>query len=472
MPINRSGRLAPAPTPGCPDPLWSHLFCAVVRKRGRLTAVVCLLAVLAASATPAGAASTDQRTRELEQRRRDLARERSAAAAAVDVLRASEEELERALARLTADVLAKEARLSIAQVAAEAAAAHSAKLQDDERLTAARLAQLREEMRRIAVDAFVHGPTGALDVAMGGKDITEALQREQMLKVVVDKRSDVTIQLRRATQELGLQRTAAAAASALADAEQRGVESELLDLQVTVAAQQRLVVDMENRLEARLGEVDALATIDQQVADQLRARQVELAREAAAREAAAREAAARLEAARLEAAQLAAARASRSAAAAAATPAPRPTATPTTTPRTAPQTVIGPTGGISTVRGIRVATSLAPNLEALLAAASAAGMSYGGGGYRDAQAQIATRINNCGPTQYDIYEKPASQCSPPTARPGLSMHEQGLAVDFTYNGSLITTKTNPGFVWLAANASRYGLYNLPSEPWHWSVNGN
>ena len=24
----------------------------------------------------------------------------------------------------------------------------------------------------------------------------------------------------------------------------------------------------------------------------------------------------------------------------------------------------------------------------------------------------------------------------------------------------------------ARNASRYGLYNLPSEPWHWSTNGN
>ena len=25
--------------------------------------------------------------------------------------------------------------------------------------------------------------------------------------------------------------------------------------------------------------------------------------------------------------------------------------------------------------------------------------------------------------------------------------------------------------WLDANAGRFGLVNLPSEPWHWSVNG-
>ncbi len=51
------------------------------------------------------------------------------------------------------------------------------------------------------------------------------------------------------------------------------------------------------------------------------------------------------------------------------------------------------------------------------------------------------------------------------------MHEQGRAIDFTSNGSLIRSRSNRAFVWLSANAARYGLYNLPSEPWHWSTNG-
>ena len=29
-----------------------------------------------------------------------------------------------------------------------------------------------------------------------------------------------------------------------------------------------------------------------------------------------------------------------------------------------------------------------------------------------------------------------------------------------------------GFAWMKANAGQYGFYNLPSEPWHWSTNGN
>jgi D-alanyl-D-alanine carboxypeptidase len=36
----------------------------------------------------------------------------------------------------------------------------------------------------------------------------------------------------------------------------------------------------------------------------------------------------------------------------------------------------------------------------------------------------------------------------------------------------VTDRNSPCFVWLAANAGTYGLKNLPSEPWHWSTNGN
>lgn len=96
-----------------------------------------------------------------------------------------------------------------------------------------------------------------------------------------------------------------------------------------------------------------------------------------------------------------------------------------------------------------------------------------GGGYRSSQGQIETRRNNCGDGNYNIYDKPASQCSPPTARPGSSMHEQGLAVDFTCNGGgAISSRSSSCYQWMNGNASSYGFYNLPSEPWHWSTNGN
>ena len=111
------------------------------------------------------------------------------------------------------------------------------------------------------------------------------------------------------------------------------------------------------------------------------------------------------------------------------------------------------------------------NVRQLLADAAAAGVDLAGGGYRDPAQQIAVRRNNCGTSYYAIYEMRSSQCRPPTARPGSSQHEQGKAIDFTHNGNLIRSRSGAGWNWLNANANKYGLYNLPSEPWHWSVNG-
>ena len=114
---------------------------------------------------------------------------------------------------------------------------------------------------------------------------------------------------------------------------------------------------------------------------------------------------------------------------------------------------------------------IASDVDGLLSAASADGVRLSGSGYRSTDRQMQLRIAHCGPTYYDIWVKPASMCSPPTAVPGRSLHEQGRAIDFTHDGRTITSRSSAGFRWLAANASSYGLFNLPSEPWHWSTNG-
>lgn len=136
-----------------------------------------------------------------------------------------------------------------------------------------------------------------------------------------------------------------------------------------------------------------------------------------------------------------------------------------------PTGTVGPDEVVS-VQGIEVHYSIAGQVQALLDAAAADGISLAGWGWRDSADQIRLRRAHCGTSSYAIYEMPSSQCRPPTARPGRSMHERGLAIDFTYNGGSISTRSNIGYRWLAANAARFGLYNLPSEPWHWSTNGN
>lgn len=124
------------------------------------------------------------------------------------------------------------------------------------------------------------------------------------------------------------------------------------------------------------------------------------------------------------------------------------------------------------VGGIQVHESIANKVQDLLEHAARDGIRLTGGGYRSAASQIALRRAHCGTSEWAIWHKPSYQCRPPTARPGRSMHERGLAIDFRHNGRSVTSRNSTAFRWLAANAATYGLYNLPSEPWHWSTNGN
>jgi hypothetical protein len=116
--------------------------------------------------------------------------------------------------------------------------------------------------------------------------------------------------------------------------------------------------------------------------------------------------------------------------------------------------------------GIQVHKSIVDQLERLCAAAAPT-IALTGGGWRDPQEQIALRKAHCGTSDYDIYQKPSGQCSPPTARPGTSNHERGLAIDFRN----CSNRSTACYKWLAANAATYGFKNLPSEAWHWSVDG-
>lgn len=119
---------------------------------------------------------------------------------------------------------------------------------------------------------------------------------------------------------------------------------------------------------------------------------------------------------------------------------------------------------LETVGGITVHARMAPIIGTLLAEAEVAGVALEGGGYRTREAQWRLRVQNCP----DPVRSPASACSPPTAPVGRSLHESGLAVDFTSAGELIVDRTHPAYRFLAAQGPGFGLQVHPQEPWHWS----
>ena len=119
-----------------------------------------------------------------------------------------------------------------------------------------------------------------------------------------------------------------------------------------------------------------------------------------------------------------------------------------------------------------VDASIGGNVQALLNDAHAQGVDIcAKSAFRPYAEQVELRRQNCGDSDHAIFHAPPSSCSPPTARPGTSYHETGLAVDFSCLDGQPMTRESPCFRWLAANAHRYHLHNLPSEPWHWSVTG-
>lgn len=61
--------------------------------------------------------------------------------------------------------------------------------------------------------------------------------------------------------------------------------------------------------------------------------------------------------------------------------------------------------------------------------------------------------------QMDVYRRKRGIV--PVARPGTSVHGLGFAAD------LALTKAQ--FAWLKRNGARFGLWNLPSESWHWQL---
>ncbi len=134
---------------------------------------------------------------------------------------------------------------------------------------------------------------------------------------------------------------------------------------------------------------------------------------------------------------------------------------------------------IVSVRGFAVHECLADSLRQLLAAARSDGIVLGGWGWRSTVVQIELRQSHCplparnAPEYWTLLSlMPSFRCNPPTARPTTSSHEFGLAVDFTCGSSRgAITRTSRCYEWLATHAHRYGLYNLLSEPWHWSTTG-
>lgn len=396
-----------------------------------MRAVVLLTcAVLLAATAGVGDTQTNAEIDRIREERRAAEAAATAKAGEVDVADAELEEVAAALAAVNSSVNAQQGRvdnaerqLTDAQVTLETAEA--AVLEGE-----AGIAALEDRLAAQAISSFVN-QNETSTVIVESDDHNLGLRMQVLIDEVTQSGVDLVDSLRAAREDLEVEQGIAQQASLDAETLSAELAGELVTLEESQGVQAELNAAAEERFNALLAEqasLDALGVRlgeeEQQARDDLAA---ELARQAP--------------------------------------PAPTGGGGSPTAPVTNSSEIV------NVGSGIWVHSSIADNIRRLLADASAAGVSLAGGGYRDPAGQIRVRMNNCGTSNYAIYEMPASQCRPPTARPGTSMHERGMAIDFTYNGRIIGSRSGAAWNWLSANAGNYGLFNLPSEPWHWSTNG-
>lgn len=387
-------------------------------------------AVLGLGLGPVGAAATDARTQ-----RAAVRASQAQVASQVNALEGTQAEISKALAALEENVRGQEAVVSDARRRAEASSAEAREAEIAAEATNKELIAIRAKVARYAVAAYLDPPGEEILRRFEAVSAQEDETRRALIEMQSGTDADVIDQLRTTKQRLEEQRKRAENAKAEAEAHVAEAQQALTALSAAKNQQATFASQVRQRLDERLSEAMYLSRLDASFGAQIAAEAAALAESVSG-----------------------------------VPVTPGGSSGGTTPPVTTPGGSVS-RPPLTTVGGITVNSRIADSLRGLLAAASSAGYRLGGYGYRDINAQIQLRRQNCGTSEYAIWQMPADSCSPPTARPGYSMHEQGLAVDFQSNGSFISSRSNPAFGWLAANAGRFGFTNLPSEPWHWSNPG-
>lgn len=362
----------------------------------------------------------------------------------IEVDRADELDIENAFGEIRDNVEGELAALTSAEQAVQAADLAVTEAEGRVAAVQVEIDGLVGQSDEVVVRRFMNPPSQAAIDALTATSVNDATVKQAILQMQADADAAVIDRLHDLEAELQEQREAEEAARADASDRREQAELALADLEEAASQQVTFALEVERRLERNLGEMEYLRQTDPGLAEQLQG-QVDTLAQQVADSRVQIEQEDRLRELDIDL-----------------------------------PTVDGPStidvdaieGGIISVTcpsggEIQVHREIADSTRDLLNLSHQEGLVLCGNGYRSISSQIALRRANC---SGDVYSAPASSCSPPTARPGQSMHERGLAIDFTCNGGSIGSGS-PCFRFLMDNAPDFGLHNLPGEPWHFSSDG-
>lgn len=227
-------------------------------KTYRPSSAVLALVMVVALAAPAGADSLTT-----SRQKRDATRSRRAQIAAqINSLKATDDQLEKAVHALEAQVRAQQAGVDAANQAVQAARASQLAAEAQLAATNQQISRLHRAVVTRAVTAYMSPRQDDVTGVFRAKNIGDASRRGLLLAQVSNGNADTIDQLRAARDDRALEQAAAARARAVAADRQRAADARLAELKRAEGAKLKLAVALRDRIASFETESAQLASIE------------------------------------------------------------------------------------------------------------------------------------------------------------------------------------------------------------------
>jgi murein DD-endopeptidase MepM/ murein hydrolase activator NlpD len=226
--------------------------------------LVLVLALVGGVAAPADAASSSASARKRQQQ---IKAERARKATQLNALKASDDQLEKAVAALATQVKSQTARVAAARQAAQVADAAVKQAEAKLATTEADISGLQGAVTNRAIDAYIRPQQTALAGFADAKNLEDASRRASLLRQVANNDRDVLDHLREAKQDLAVDRAKADAARSVASKRREAAKQQLTTLEQNLAEKAKMEHALNARIAAVTGEIDELAKEDATVTD-------------------------------------------------------------------------------------------------------------------------------------------------------------------------------------------------------------
>jgi murein DD-endopeptidase MepM/ murein hydrolase activator NlpD len=222
----------------------------------RLASVPLVLAlVLGIAAAPAEGATTSSARRKQAEVRAKKAR----AAAQLNGLKASDDQLEKAVAALANQVRAQNAKVASARQAMHVAEAEVKQLEGKIAATETAATDLQSAVVDRAVAAYVRPQQAAMAGLSGATSLEDASRRMAMQRQVVNNDRDVLDELRATKEDLAVERQRADAAREVAAKRRAAADQTLATYKTNLAEKARMEAALDARIKAVTGEIEEMS---------------------------------------------------------------------------------------------------------------------------------------------------------------------------------------------------------------------